>query len=961
MQYTLLHHLFYITAAEVPANRKTVDFLNKIRNAMKIKSAICCLILSLLSCVKVEVQGPVETPVEKFPYKFEKNASVIINELSSSNSGLIKDEANEDPDWIEIYNRSDSAVNIEGYGLSDDISDIYKWRFGNITINPHQYVIVFASGKNVTEMRVKPIDDTLKFAEFEKWSDVTSGGKSTVVPNKYASILAMDSILKRKVISATFNQVDNRPELDWSGARIDFIFTRKFSSKKRDFSDYNAVQLNMTLEKNRNLILRLIQGQDIYPWLAPAFVLKGTGVENDIYTIPLIHGVNGVNIYYITSFSIGAPQYEFTETKFTISNMRFIHTGYNIHTNFKLSGSDSKLFLSKPDSIVQDTVAIKLIPTDMSLGKYDSNWVILKKPTPGMENVKEYYSSMTQAPQCVTKGGFYNTSVSVVLKSIDSCDIYYTLDGSVPSANSKKYTAPLPIDSTTVLRFAGIQNGSLRSEVQTETFFINFNSALPVVSIAVEPGAYFDPDTGMYMAGNGADSAYPFFGANFWKDIKVPAIIQFFETDKKLQFSEGVETSVMGNWSRAERKKSIAVKFNERTGKSVLEYPLFPKYKNLTKFRKFVLRNNGGNFGKTMIEDPMMQSLVDDRKIDYQKYRPVVVFINGKYFGLHQMMEAANEDYLYTNYNLNSEQVEFYDAGGNLVQGTAANWKKLNDYLYSQVKSKGADKDTLSDSSYAVVNTMMEVYNYIDYMAFEMYINNTDWPANNMRWWRSRTDGLWRWLIYDTDCGFGSWAQTESRNLASNNMFSFLTEKIESTDSAAYPNGRVWSFPLFALLQNSSFKEDFINRYATLLATNFSPSRVKNRIDELYSEISSEVPRDSACWGKSVYVKSKKEYIDRMKTFADDRHEYVYKHIMEYFSLSGTYYLTVKAYNGAVTVNNMHIPSSMYTGKYFKGVPVRLAAVAAQGRMFRKWSDGSTENPRRVNSDSDLSLEAICE
>lgn len=920
-------------------------------NSIKLLISLLCL---CVFCTKVEIADPAVNPPVSLPYKFAENPDVIINEISTSNSGLVTDESNDDPDWIELYNRSDSSVNLEGYGLSDDDNDIYKWKFGNVTIGPHKYLLVFASGKNITEIKEKPIDDSLRFSSVDPWTDSVVGGGSTVRPYKYSRILATDSILNKKVISAVINQVENRPVLDWSTAKFSIICIRTFKAKKQDFSDYNELCLTMSLEKNKELILRLLQGINVNEWQAPPFVIKGTGIENDIYTIPLTNGVNGVNMNYISAYSIEAPEHIFTETKVTITDMRYRHTGYNVHTSFKLSGTERRLCLSQADSVVLDTVSLNSVPVNMSFGRCSDGWGIMKTSTPGMENINEYYTSISQVPEPVTKGGFYSEPVSVVLKSIDGGDIRYTTDGSAPSAKSKLYTGPIRIDSSTVLRFVGVKDGLMASEIQTETFFINFDTKLPVVSIAADPGAYFDPDTGMYMAGPDASTEYPYFGANFWKkDLRVPATIQLYETDRKLQFSENVETCVMGNWSRAERKKSIGVKFTEGTGKTELNYQLFPKYPNLTKFKKFVLRNNGGNCGRAMIEDPMMQSLVDDRKMDYQKYRPVVVFINGKYFGLYQLMEAANEDYLYENYGLKGDQVDFYDCGA-IVQGTSIHWNNLNDYLEISLY----EADTMPDSCYATVKNWMDVNNFIDYMAFEMYINNTDWPANNMRWWRERSSGKWRWLIYDTDCGFGTWASKPDWNSVNNNMLNYVfADTIGKTD---YPNGRDWTIQLRDLLKNRPFREDFINRFATLLATNFAPSRVKNRIDELYSEISSEIHRDSALGSSSFYPDSKLSYINQLKAFANDRADNVFEHIKSYFSISGEYKLSVNAENGVVTVNDMNIPAT-YTGKYYTGVPVRLKAIPANGMTFKNWSDGNTENPRRVDSPTDISLTAICE
>ena len=76
--------------------------------------------------------------------------SVVINEVMSSNSSTIKDEDNDYPDWIELYNKADTNINLNQYSLSDDPSDSNKWIFPNVDLNSKSFLLVFASGKNKT-------------------------------------------------------------------------------------------------------------------------------------------------------------------------------------------------------------------------------------------------------------------------------------------------------------------------------------------------------------------------------------------------------------------------------------------------------------------------------------------------------------------------------------------------------------------------------------------------------------------------------------------------------------------------------------------------------------------------------------------------------------------------------------------------------------------------------------------
>ena len=75
-------------------------------------------------------------------------SQVVINEVLSSNSTVLADENGSYEDWVELYNRGTSAINLNGYGLSDDATLPLKWTFPNVSIGAGQYLLVWCSDKN---------------------------------------------------------------------------------------------------------------------------------------------------------------------------------------------------------------------------------------------------------------------------------------------------------------------------------------------------------------------------------------------------------------------------------------------------------------------------------------------------------------------------------------------------------------------------------------------------------------------------------------------------------------------------------------------------------------------------------------------------------------------------------------------------------------------------------------------
>lgn len=899
-------------------------------------------------CALCSSDGPVEIPE---PEPFIATGDIVINEVCVNNSGSLTDEDGDDPDWIELYNRGESAVSLEGYTLCDDTSDVAAaWSFGAVTMEPKTYLVVCASGKNRSVPTEKPLDDSVEFTAASVWSDsAISGGGSTIRPLLDEDILCRDSNGVR-VVSATMNLVDNRPYFDWAAADITIRMRRQHKDAGENFSAYNMLELTMTLEKDKNLVVRFVQST-LSNTKGAATTLKGTGIPSDRYLVPLVQGKGGLDLTCITRLRLEAPEYCFGSISFTLHRAVFTNSARYIHTGFKLSGKENGLFLrsaQRPDTLAD---AARLLPLEnnLTMGRNSEGlWSILPSPTPGRDNsfFDSPLNSVADTPAIVTEGGIYPGPVKIALKPAKGTTVHYTLDGSVPTTANAVYSAPLKIDSTTVLRYMAVRAGALNSAVKTETFFIGETTKLPVVSISTNPSWLFDEDTGLYMPGPNATDSYPYFGANFWSDKEVPVHCELYEPDGRRLFSIDAGLSIAGNWSRGVDKKSLELNFRELYGESDLECAIFPDHPQINRFKKIVLRNNGGSTHHAMIENPMMQSLMDNRDVDYQKMRQTVVFINGAYFGLHQLMEPANHDYVYSNYGYKKEEIDFFDFGGRLKWGTPDAWNSLEEMLRTAV---GDDCEAeLSDSVYALACQEMDVYNFIDYNALEIYVNNTDWPYNNNRRWRARSgDGKWRWLLYDLDGGFGGFGYIEEAAWVDFNTLAFALDGTQPADE--WPNGRDYTFMLRALLRNGSFHEDFINRFLTLMAYDFSAQRVEKRIMEMLDVISDEIPVDFARWDiPLVYWDTS---VEELIAFAQERPSYVMSFIKEQFGLGETFTLTIDAAPKSVLVNGMAIVTQPFTATYFSDVPATL--YVPQG--FAAWSDGSTENPRRIDGGATLS------
>ena len=73
-----------------------------------------------------------------------------IDEFMASNKATLVDEDGDESDWIEIYNPGTTPINLNGWYLSDESSNLVQWRFPDVTLEADRRLLVFASGKNRT-------------------------------------------------------------------------------------------------------------------------------------------------------------------------------------------------------------------------------------------------------------------------------------------------------------------------------------------------------------------------------------------------------------------------------------------------------------------------------------------------------------------------------------------------------------------------------------------------------------------------------------------------------------------------------------------------------------------------------------------------------------------------------------------------------------------------------------------
>lgn len=521
---------------------------------------------------------------------------------------------------------------------------------------------------------------------------------------------------------------------------------------------------------------------------------------------------------------------------------------------------------------------------------------------------------------------------------------------------------PTKENKVTVVRARAFKEGYLSSETVTHTYIVDPDITerfdMPVISIATHEADFFSRSTGIYFPGNDMQRGIE------WER---PAHVTFFEPDGRIGFAQEVGIRLHGGTTRDRPQKSLRLYARGSLyGESHFAHSIFPELP-FQEYKRLILRHSGNDRKDTMFRDAMIQRLVGHLRFDTQAYRPAAVYLNGRYWGLHNIRERYDEHYLARTHGVGEEEldiVEFKPWSSRLVkEGTAVHYDETIRYIQA---------NGLSNSQhYDFIKTRIDVDNFLDYAVGQIIVNNTDWPGNNHNFWRKQVDeydprapyghdGRWRWLMFDMDFGFdGFWAHWFNRP-SSFNFLAAITQDNVPNDWHEWYRQPQPTFLLRKLLENQSFRHDFINRFADLLNTSFLPARVIGVIDEMQSDIAGEMVFHRDRWGEPADWQGR---VQAMRDFANNRPGHMRSHIRSKFNLTQGQ-LTLNVSNpagGHLRVNETDLDSSTpgvaaspypWSGMYFNQVPIRLQAIPRPGYRFSHWVElaGTADAEARIVS-----------
>ncbi len=629
-----------------------------------------------------------------------------------------------------------------------------------------------------------------------------------------------------------------------------------------------------------------------------------------------------------------------------------------LHANFKLTASGEMVGLYAPGGIAVDTMSFGVQTSDISYGRFpdgDNNWFTFYPATPGTINYESNITARCPEPVFDISGGFFTNSQLVTLTStLVGSEIRYTKNGAEPKENSLLYSAPIHVDSTTVIRAKTFKLQNLPSKVVTNTYFINVNTDLPVFSLSTDPANFFSDTSGIYVIGTNGITAYCSTAPRNWnQDWERPITLEFFENDKSRAFRVNAGVKIYGGCTRLYPEKSLAIYMRDKYGDSKIRYKIF-KDSYLYEFNNLVLRNAGQDWYRTMVREGMISSLIKGKmNVDQQEYRPSILFLNGQYWGIHNIREKLNEHYIEYHYNIAETDLDLieYSKVADVSTGDSVAYYEMYNFL--------KNNDLTIPANYEHAKSIIDIDSYIDYNVAEIFGANGDWPANNVKLWKERKPGAkWRWLLYDLDFCFNG----NSKGMYNTNTLGYALDTV-NTISTNPP----WATLIFRrLMTNLTFRNEFIQRMAAHISTTFEAGRSLAILDSIRGLLVNEMPKHKTRWPNSISFGATWDVqIDLIKEFINLRPGYMRQFFNERFGLPGSYSVHLTSNDSTAGRVIAHTVRMNWNTKpvFFKGVPLKLWAMPNPGYRFVRWEgfvSGSGEKIE-IMPTANITLRAIFE
>ncbi len=738
---------------------------------------------------------------------------LLLNEALFRNTYSVIDQYGDHSDFAELYNRGTEPVRLSDYWLSDDFSDPLKWNCPDVTLDPGEYLLIFLTGRDSLEKEIH--------APFSVSSSDSGLMLYRSATRTAQQIPWIDGLTKNTSVG-----------LDEDGSLIFFKYPTPGAENAASVGDVTELCAFPADGVFISEVSSSGKGED---WIE---LCNGSASAADLSGWYLCDN-SAQDHRFLLGGTLDASAYRVFRPD-----------------SFGVAATGEAVFLFDANGFLRDRFETgDLSGGSITSGRTDDpsvDRVFFLKATPGKKNSSSFVLGRTPSP-ILSETALYRTepfSVSIRCADPDAV-IRYTLDGSEPTDSSAIYSAPIVIEKSVTLRVRTQSANSLPSRIVTAHYLFVEPHTLPVVCIACNPKKFRE------FTQIDRIKTYPHTDAH----------ITYYESDGTLGTSFPADINPRGNQSIKYPQKSFSIHLRARLGQSTVNYPFWGEGTALD-YASLILRNGSQDYAKARLRDSFALCAVSGLSLDSARTRPVIVYVNGTYYGIMDFNECMNQDYLVTHFGVDSSGIS------HISTNAAVRYGSIKDF--TRVRSFAKSNQFSDDAVVAEFAQWVDVDYIIDYVIAQTFFCNYD-VKNQSYWATSDYTIRWRPVFYDIDRCFTD--GSTYRNL----FIAYFNKDGVKYDSM----GHVVNMDLYASLRrNPAWCDRFVHRYAKLLQTDFTVERLQTLLDRVAAALRPEMERHIALYRAPSSVETWEKYVASMRKEIAARHAEIQKQICKEFHLS---------------------------------------------------------------------------
>ena len=775
---------------------------------------------------------------------------IRISEVLPKNKFDVTDMDGDRSDWLELHNTSSAPVSLLGYCLSDDSLNPGKWAFPDITLQPDEYVLVFLSGKDVTEggelhasFKISSTDDGLFLSNMDGLRRDCITVPEDLSPNI--------SIGRGENGELLYFPRPTPGEANTSAGFTEYMGVGGFNPSSVYISEVCAVTAPRSHE---------MDWVELYNGGSEALTLAGWHISDSR---------SDLEKHELSAVSIPAGGYAAVNCSSSVLD------AWAKPAPFDIAPAGETLYLTDANGFIVDVFETGTLKNGVTSGREvgsgSDERVFFDRPTKGEANPSVCLLPYAAAP-VFSESGLYHTapfSVTISTRSADGT-VHYTLDGSKPTEQSAVYTGPIAVSENTVIRAVTCAPGRLPSDDTTATYLFETPHTVPVVTLAMAPSDFDE----MYAVSK------PFVPV-----VERECRLQYFEKDGTLGVAAPAGVRVSGASTRKYPQKSLGLYFRAGYGRSKITYPFFGN-DYITTFGGLVLRQSGQDWGGPRIRDSFTSTAVIDMNIDASAASFCAVYINGRYWGLYDLKENMNEDYLEAHYGIDPDTVNMIQRNNGELAGTNEDFLRVRAFCV-----QNGSVINMTDERYRQFSRWVDPESFADYVIARQYFPDAD--MFNQKYWRTNDYQIrWRAIFYDSDFALSS-------------SIGDVLHCYFDPSGTPSANGSLTYFDIqCGLVSNETWKHAFMVRAIYVAKYYLNNERLLPLFDSMIETIRPEMNRQIARWQHPESLSHWQNEVSKLRNMLIERPQYYKQNLMYVMKLSQSAYDALEAEADAIWAEN---------------------------------------------------------